>query len=356
MMVPMPSQPLKYYHNLDGLRGLAAFSVLLFHFVYDKRVNSNIDDIAFIKTSAVMLQHGVTLFFVLSGFVITRILLVSKDNHDYFSRFYKRRALRIFPLYYLYLIVHFYIFPFIVSGHPNTEFNRQLPVYIYLQNMDWLTGIASNGPGHYWSLAVEEHFYLFWPLLVFIIPRDRIKATIFLLLALAIPVVMLLTSHGIDTKFNTFSRYDSIMFGCLIAVIERSSGYSLKRIDNRWIMIAITTIGSIGVAMFLFQDHFQLLKSSSMNFLISLFFALIIYSILTINERSLSNKILTHNAMQYFGRISYGLYVWHMLAISITSLFGMNSIVLNLIASVIITIFMAHLSYFHFEKIFLKLK
>lgn len=352
----MSSISLKYYNNLDGLRGIAAFSVLLFHFIYDKRVNSNLDDIALIRSSAVVLQHGVTLFFVLSGFVITRILLVTKDNGDYFRRFYKRRALRIFPLYYLYLIVHFYIFPFLVYGHPNTEFIRQVPVYIYLQNMDWLTGVASNGPGHYWSLAVEEHFYLFWPLLVFIIPHDRIKLTILLLLALAIPAVTLLASNGIDTKFNTFSRYDSIMFGCLIAVIERGSGYSLRRIDPKWLLIAAPSIALIGIGMFLFQDHFQLLKSSSMNFIISIFFALIIYSVLTINERSFTNRILTHRAMQYFGRISYGLYVWHMLAISITSFIGMNSILMNLMVSVAITIALAHISYFYFEKIFLRMK
>src|ERR1700755_1520169 len=98
---------LKYYKGLDGVRGLAALMIMFYHFTPDSSNTGSF--LHFLKKISVIGQSGVTLFFVLSGFLITRILLASKPNKDYFKKFYTKRALRIFPLYYLFLIICFFI-------------------------------------------------------------------------------------------------------------------------------------------------------------------------------------------------------------------------------------------------------
>lgn len=142
---------LTYYKNLDGLRGIAALMVVVFHFMYSDNVKylGNIDSI---KRYFEFGQHGVSLFFVLSGFVITRILIKKRNNKNYFNSFYWRRVLRILPLYYFYLLVSYFVWP-LISGGSITTFNSQIPFYIYIQNLGiWKGPIA--GPGHFWSLAV----------------------------------------------------------------------------------------------------------------------------------------------------------------------------------------------------------
>lgn len=347
---------LKYFNNLDGLRGIAAFSVLTFHFIHDTRATNLIDNIEFLRATTKILQHGVTLFFVLSGFVITRILLNTKGNKDYFSRFYKRRILRIFPLYYLYLIVHFYIFPSLIGSGPNLDFQKEVPIYLYLQNMEWLTGWEVIGPGHFWSLAVEEHFYLFWPLIVFLVPNKRIRLLTILLIIIAIPIRLYFIQNGIDFNHNTFSRYDSIMIGCLIAILERESNYSLPKLNLKFLVPTLSVLLIFGGFLYIFQSHFFLFKSSIKHIVLGLFFGLIIYSLITSNKRNIASRMLETKLMQYFGKISYGLYVWHMMAIDIVFLFGMENFVINLVLSIVITIAIAHLSYYYYERYFLKLK
>lgn len=354
----MKSVKLEYYKNLDGLRGIAAFAVIIFHFFgsHGKELTRSLDNQKFFSTYTEILQHGVTLFFVLSGFVITRILLNSKDKEDYFSRFYKRRALRIFPLYYLYLIIQNYIAPWILRGSPDTNFSNHIVQYFYLQNMKWLTGWQGSGPPHFWSLAVEEHFYLIWPLVIFLIPRKMIKpATIFFLL-LAIPLKIYFYNNGIDINKNTFSRYDSIMIGCLIAILERESNFMLKAIQIKKAIVYSLIILILGAFLYVFQEKFEALKAILKHFILSSFFGIIIYQLISVKGNHLFNKILTHKFMQYLGKISYGLYVWHLAAIVIASYFGLNSTFLNFILVSVITVVISHISYYYFEKLFFRFK
>lgn len=354
----MKNISLKYYNNLDGLRGIAAFSVVIFHFFgsHGRELTKNLSNIQFYSAKTEILQHGVTLFFVLSGFVITRILLNTKSNSNYFGRFYKRRALRIFPLYYLYLIIHNYVYPWIVEGHPNLEFSRHFVQYFYLQNMTWLTGWQGSGPPHFWSLAVEEHFYLLWPLVLFILPRKMIKpATIFLLL-LSIPIKLYFFENGIDINKNTFSRYDSIMIGCLIAIIERESNFNLKPINRVTALISIGITLALGSILYLVQDSIPVLKEIFKHIILAGFFGLVIYLLLTSASTAVYNRFLEHKSMQYFGRISYGLYVWHLLAMDLVVFFATSNPFLNLCLTFIVTIILSHISYYYFEKYFFRFK
>lgn len=347
---------LSYYKNLDGLRGIAAFSVLIFHFFENPYLTADVFQLETVRKFTEVLQHGVTLFFVLSGFVITRILLNSKSSNKYFYTFYRRRILRIFPLYYLYLIVFYYIYPFIQRGQINMEFSLQLPVYFYLQNMGWLTGLESNGPGHFWSLAVEEHFYLIWPIVVYFLPYQRIKPVVIALLIFSIPLKIFFINSSIDINYNSFSRFDSILIGCLIAIIEKDNNYALPNIKRSTILYALAVLFFTGAIIYFFQVQIPTLKGGIKHLILGLFFGIVILSLVSNSEKGQLNKFLNRSVTQYLGKISYGLYVWHMLALSIIGHFSIGFSVLNLILTIVLTTILAHVSYFYFEKYFINLK
>ncbi len=147
-----------YYKNLDGIRAIAALMVMFFHFFASIKINT--PTLSVLLKLSIFGQTGVTLFFVLSGFLITRILISTKHNTDYFKNFYLRRTLRIFPLYYLFLLIYYYIYPLIFNTG-FTPIKDQLYFYAYIQNFAETFHWTANGPNHFWSLAVEEHFYLF---------------------------------------------------------------------------------------------------------------------------------------------------------------------------------------------------
>src|SRR5688572_7114217 len=148
---------------LDGLRGIAVLIVLGFH-IFPNHVKFG--------------WAGVDLFFVLSGFLITGILLESKGTPNYYRNYLAKRTLRIFPLYYFFLIVFFIVFPLV--GYSDSIYNydylssTQSWYWLYIQN--WRIFFDPHYPGediisHFWSLAIEEQFYIFWPLVIYLIPR-----------------------------------------------------------------------------------------------------------------------------------------------------------------------------------------
>jgi peptidoglycan/LPS O-acetylase OafA/YrhL len=347
---------LPYYKNLDGLRGVAALAVMVFHFFLTSELTRSLKDLELYKSITEFGQHGVTLFFVLSGFVISRILFNKKGKEGYFGDFYKRRALRIFPLYYLYLIVFFYVFPYFIKGAPNTDFSKQLPVYLYLQNMRWLTCFDSIGPGHYWSLAVEEHFYLVWPLIVWLVPYRNMKGLIIVLIILGLPLKYYFVRNDIDINYNTFARFDQILLGSFLAVLERDNKFQVSKINFKTIFIALLGLFITGALVYKFQNLFPTVKTLFKYNILGLFFFFIIFLLIFTNRNHVFNKFLESKPLQYLGKISYGLYVWHMLALSITVYFGIQLTSINFLIALMITILLAHISYFYYESFFLKFK
>ena len=245
---------LKYYYNLDGLRALAAFGVIVAHFFSSEILK---DQPVLLKI-ANLGNSGVSLFFVLSGFVITRILINSLDSSNYFKAFYFRRTLRIFPLYY-FALVCYYILPFLFLGRPDIpDFSSQLPFWVYLQNFARTFHWKYSGPGHYWSLAVEEHFYLIWPTVVYFLYRKNKKLlfrfSIFLyFLTLVIRYIMLKDGYEIDVF--TFTRMDQLVLGCILALMEYR-GLLTKKSLNFFGVCTIT--GLVLVAYVSSLDYFYL--------------------------------------------------------------------------------------------------
>jgi peptidoglycan/LPS O-acetylase OafA/YrhL len=165
---------------LDGIRGIAILCVMLYHFTFYGGIEPTLIVDKVYYHTALVGWFGVDLFFVLSGFLITGILYDTASAPQYFRNFYARRVLRIFPLYYGTLAVFFFLIPLVIDISDTFEelLRDQLWYWSYLVNVQialeyWPSFFAL---GHFWSLAVEEQFYLVWPLVVFFLKRRSLIA------------------------------------------------------------------------------------------------------------------------------------------------------------------------------------
>ena len=214
---------------LDGVRGVAIILVLISHLdwtppVFAGRPREVLVNFAYTGWT------GVELFFVLSGFLITGILLDSKRAENYFSLFYIRRALRILPLSYATLFAAFILFPLLgrlgVPHFPRIFYSAQLWCWFYVGN--WAPFWHKHIPyfGHFWSLAVEEQFYLVWPCVVYMTRRRTLTRTCLALALVAQVLKIALAVKGVDVYNLTTSHLDSLGLGALAALIVR---------DEKWI-------------------------------------------------------------------------------------------------------------------------
>jgi peptidoglycan/LPS O-acetylase OafA/YrhL len=210
--------------TLDAIRGLAISGVFLFHIA------------PFVQNKAGLIHNlllqgwvGVDLFFVLSGFLITSILLRTKHARGYFLNFYARRILRIFPVYYLFLaaVAATFIASPTLREQLQALYEAQGWYWAYLQN--WVLavrpGFNASFLGHFWSLAIEEQFYLFWPLIVRCF-RERHLLVIcwgIVIGSLALRTTLGLINPGIENflYFSTICRMDSLAMGAIAAIVLR---------------------------------------------------------------------------------------------------------------------------------------
>lgn len=204
---------------LDGVRGLAILAVIAFHARMVFRTTSEMPWSVFQAISQGRL--GVTLFFVLSGFLITGILLDTRGSEGYFLRFYLRRVLRIFPLYFAYLFVVFVavrgVWLLAAGGDP---WQTVSPWWYltYLQNMPAAHAKGDLFLNHLWSLAIEEQFYLVWPAVVFLLPRKWLAWLSVALAAGALALRWTLTVDGENIYRFTLCRVDGLAMGAFVAV------------------------------------------------------------------------------------------------------------------------------------------
>jgi peptidoglycan/LPS O-acetylase OafA/YrhL len=189
---------------------------------------------------------GVDLFFVLSGFLITGILLDSKSSENYFRNFYARRSLRIWPLYYSVLLLMFVILPLVRPQDAPELFQRSSPWWSYpffLQNFLVAAPALAVGPlGVSWSLAVEELFYLVWPFVVRFASTERLQWIAWVVL-LASPWLRLqfIAQHWIIYS-NPFCRLDGMMAGALLAILVRKSGFAPGRLLKLTLVVFVIAV------------------------------------------------------------------------------------------------------------------
>jgi len=326
-----PAASLNHLPKLDGVRALAILAVMFYH--------------------ANWLQcgwAGVQAFFVLSGFLITRILLKSKERWrsaadsagrtglaEYFGAFYWRRALRIFPLYYAFIVGLAVIF--MATGHP-AQLKTDLPWLLsYTINIERIfPGYHSAAThSHLWSLAVEEQFYLIWPAVIWLLPKAPFRRLVWGLI-LAGPLLRLTAGclsgllwhdplHAGEVVYNLLSSHaDAFAAGAAVSMGEKFFvSRPLRKlvwaviataVAGAWMLFHLRALGHVGFVSLGYPHNmpwsYQYVWGYS---LLNLTFALLIAVLLQPYSAASRDpfRFLELPAITYLGRISYGLYIFH---------------------------------------------
>jgi peptidoglycan/LPS O-acetylase OafA/YrhL len=331
--------------QLDGVRGVAILLVLI----------HNIDSFSALHVSAISAHGwmGVDLFFVLSGFLITGILLDTKQSDGYFKNFYARRCLRIWPLYFTLLIFMFGIVPHLRPSDAHAIFERSSPWWAYpffLQN--FLVAVparAAGALGVTWSLAIEEQFYLIWPLFVRLFSSIQLMRIAVGAILLSPVLRFYLGLYHVDIYSNFFCRLDGLMAGALLAVLVRSEAFVPgKHVKLAWLVFLV------GIALAIWTENRQALWITfSMTSLGSVSFVyLALFSQWKWLQMILKNRFLT-----YTGIISYGLYMLHKIPWDVSKeIFDGRHPFLSICMTLGFSYLLAAISWTVLEKPFLKLK
>jgi peptidoglycan/LPS O-acetylase OafA/YrhL len=364
---------------LDGVRGLAVLMVLVFHFVGQMLPTNWVERTIVDVTKYGLL--GVDLFFVLSGFLITGILYDARNEPHYFRNFYMRRFLRIFPLYYGVLALIFFVAPLIpLLRGPTLEYllDRQAWAWLYGVNIylathrEWSFSYLN----HFWSLSVEEHFYLFWPLVVFLLTR-RPRALIAASLAtsvcamLARLVASLLGVSWWVTVVLTPFKLDGLALGAFLAVMARQPGglERLVRALPRVVAVvgALLTITFVWTVLILSRQGLEPVSSVRAALFQFLLACLLVWALIA-PKQSATSRFFCSRSMVFLGTYSYGLYIYHHFIsyylitnrteLELARWLGSHGAAVALQATLgaSVSLAVAYLSYELFEKRFLRLK
>lgn len=362
---------------LDGVRGLAILLVLLFHlgqFGHGLPFPSVLVDRVFYKACQAG-WVGVDLFFVLSGFLITGILHDSKGSSHYFRNFYARRCLRIFPLYYLCLILFLLLLPKVFPLHSGFQSlrNDAFWYWTYLSNL-WVARKGWDPFGvldHFWSLAVEEQYYLIWPVVILIFKtRTLLQVCLaFIVGALLIRIGLRLADYGTAAYVLTPARMDALAAGAALALLARGPS-GLSCLASRAKMVASLTGLVLGVIFFwrrgLSSQDFVVATIG--HSLLACFFGSILVIALVSPPESSLGRLFTSPTLLFLGRYSYALYVFHYPILffrpsflsftQVPRLFGsqLPAYVLWITLACLVLIALAWVSWQLWEKQFLKLK
>jgi peptidoglycan/LPS O-acetylase OafA/YrhL len=287
--------------QLDAIRGVAVLLVIMNH------VSG--------KYPSLQLQGifgrgwmGVDLFFVLSGFLITKILLSAKDSDGYFKNFYARRCLRIWPLYYSVLILMFVVIPFLRPSEAAKVFEaRSSPWWAYplfLQNFLIPSPPAATGPlGVTWSLAIEEQFYLVWPLVVRYCSYRQLRTIALTVFCVSPALRLYLSHHNVLIYSNFFCRLDGLMAGALLALLLSSQSLvPAKYIRLAWVSLVFAA------AIALLADSVQAMW---IVFTFTSLSAVSLVYLALFSKQEWLQAALKNRFIVYTGMISYGLYLLH---------------------------------------------
>jgi peptidoglycan/LPS O-acetylase OafA/YrhL len=303
---------------LDGVRGIAILMVMAVH-LWTCVQPSNAIERAIGRVVGFGLL-GVDLFFVLSGFLITGILIEAKGSEGYFRTFYMRRALRIFPLYYGVLVLMFVVAPLVPALRgPDLDFlvGHQAWAWLYAVNVyNAIHGLSFPYINHLWSLGVEEHFYFVWPLLVWAVPREKLlpvsAAVVLASLGLRVAGAFAGLSYSMLYELTPF-RLDQLAFGGLLAIAARQGEglEGLARTMKRAAPAAIVLlVGLFALDAALHERWSPPIHHVRTAMWTVLFGALIVAAVGLPATHPLS-RFLRSRPMVGLGKYSYGLYVFH---------------------------------------------
>jgi peptidoglycan/LPS O-acetylase OafA/YrhL len=314
---------------------------------------------------------GVDLFFALSGFLITGILLDTRDDKRYYTNFIGRRFLRIFPLYYLVLCFVFFLLPYLLGKIylPHFEYYEQHEAWFWLYVQNWLYSRDGFPPNHllvhFWTLGVEEQFYLIWPWLIRLIPRKQLLKTSLFLCTFAILFRCLpadsLAMEPTYRYMSTLSRMDGLLIGAIIAILIRDNPKLLTRLTIPVVICSVIGL-AIGITL---SKSVKFLDLPPYYTFIDLISGGII--VLGLSTKKWMKRIVKWPVLINLGKYSYGLYVYHYIIFILLrynlndwlettfNSFGARMLILGSI-TVVISIGVSILSFNLFESRFLKLK
>ena len=312
---------------LDGIRGIAILLVMTFHFWMVGIAGGSLLRERVYGDVAGMGWMGVDLFFVLSGFLITGILYDSREASHYFRVFYARRTVRIFPLYYAALAIFLLVGPLVLAHLHRTTLasihsTSAASLFSWTYLLNWYMGLkgwdaVARPLVQFWSLAVEEQFYLIWPFLVLKLPRRRLMGVCagLMVLAFTLRAVMYWLQFPYASYTWTICRADSLAIGAIVALAVRhpDDWKKLLKWSRRLALPALAAVisGRIncsvgpGNSPTIFMNTFGLT-------LVGIFFGATLALAVALHQESPWHHILASPFLRFLGKYSYCLYVCHM--------------------------------------------
>jgi len=303
----------RFIPALEGWRGIAILLVLYWHLWPSSDATP--------RWFASFGWVGVDLFFVLSGFLITRILLASHGQPHYFRNFYARRTLRIFPLYYVTLFAVYIAWP-VLNAYPSPDYKVAAVGLAYLTNFwsadthRWFPAPLPFSGSHLWSLAIEEQFYLAWPIIVRLLNRRALVILCGFLVFTSDAFRLAFWIAGaapIEAYMLPFSRMDAIAFGAVMAVAATSPRWTeiASRIAAFALPLSTSGIAFVFIRCRSFNVHVHPLVYTLGISLDAPFFASLIWLTLARPAGNFLDRIISFRLFRWFGKYSYGLYIFH---------------------------------------------
>lgn len=345
-----------YLPQLDSLRAAAVLLVIVSHWLPATHILNK-----YLPTGI----FGVTLFFVLSGYLITGILLKNKEMlykgltlKEAFTVFYIRRSLRIFPVYYLFIILLLIYYPSDILPSLYWHIFYVSNFYFYFQN-----GFSTQ-LSHLWSLAVEEQFYLVWPAIILLCRRCRLPAIFVggIITAIIFRVMMYDPPLHLGRLLMPGSL-DSFSIGALLAYgqLYKTNWYDKIRCHQHFLLVTLFILFLLlHIGMQFYYSDFLVL--AFYYFVLSVFFFVVIMVVASTNDNAAFSGFILYNPLFiYLGKISYGLYLYHLIIpgfkeLHIPVMLLPYSIEIIFIIRFLLLIIIASVSWWFFEKPILKFK
>lgn len=303
--------------GLDGLRGVAVILVMGVHFLGGAQADTPLQGL--LVRIATQGWIGVDLFFVLSGFLITGLLVDSKGTSHFFRNFYARRTLRIFPLYYFVLACFFLLLPQLATLSPLLEAAKAHQVWLWTYTSNFFIAHTSSWESlsyfsHFWSLAIEEQFYLLWPLVVFSLSSSTLERVCIAVVVVALILRMALTLLGVSAlsiSVLTPCRIDTLCVGAYLALRIRRPGEHRVWVEaSGRVALALAAAILVVIAFSSVMHLAAPILHQIRNSLYALLFGALVLVAIRPNADAVS-RLFQGRFLRFFGKYSYGLYVYH---------------------------------------------
>jgi peptidoglycan/LPS O-acetylase OafA/YrhL len=362
-----------YFISLDGLRTIACILVIVAH-SFSKYRDLNFTSQNYLSTTIKSFLNlggeGVSMFFVLSGFLITFLLLKEFNSYNSINlrHFYIRRTLRIWPLFYAVVIYSLFIYPLIAyfAGINHVQNGNILMNLTFLNNFDLLQ-LSENGNVGFnqqlqitWSVAIEEQFYLIWPLLFLIMMPFKRYFFIFPILFISV-FIFKYYSNGNVNYFHSIAAAGDLLIGCLSAFVIT--------LNNKALNFFKTLNNSRRIIIYLIGIYFLLNKSFLFNFLPIHYILTFFYAFVILDQAFNSNNLLkleNLKSITRLGKYTYGMYLLHPIPLLFLKHFfdysnfsyqeHLITSTILLLLTLFFTILLSYFSYHYFESYFLKIK